>query len=379
MPLPSTPLDESRVRFEALLATAVDGIVVIDAGGTVRAYNPACERLFGYSPAEVVGENVKMLMPEPDRAAHDGYLTRYHQTRRRQIIGIGREVLGRRKSGETFPMYLSVGEGYVDGQSIFVGIIHDTTDRHAAEKRLHDIQQELVHVSRLSEMGQMASALAHELNQPLAAISNYVKAAQRTAQRIDHPDAARVSELIEKAAGQALRAGEIIRRLRTFTNKSDAQRVPEDLNALVEEAMGLALVGTGEANVSVRTELAPHLPPVLADRIQIQQVVLNLVRNSIEAMVGRPRRELVVATLQSAGLVHVHIADTGPGLDPTVAANLFQPFVTTKAAGMGIGLSICKSIIEAHDGRLWLEDTGPGGTTFRFSLPAVAGSGEQDG
>ncbi len=355
--------------FEALIATAVDGVVVIDAQGIVEVYNPACERLFGFAADEVVGRNVSMLMPAPYRDAHDGYIAAYNRTGVAKIIGIGREVVGRRKDGSTFPMYLSVGEGRVEERPIFVGIIHDISDRHAAERRLRELQAELLHVSRLTAMGQMSSGLAHELNQPLTAIMNYVKAARRTIEGLDDPRAVRAVELVDKAAGQTTRAGQIIRRLRDFVEKGETHRKLEDINTTVSEAVALGL--TAVADVDRRFEYAAGLPEVMIDRIQIQQVVLNLVRNAVEAMAGQPRRELRVTTTAAPdGAVEVLVADTGPGLPPEVLERLFQPFVTTKENGMGIGLSLCRTIVDAHGGELSATTGEGGGALFRFRLPA---------
>src|SRR6185312_7964824 len=205
---------QNDALFRALIATAVDGIMVIEERGSIIVYNQACERLFGYRPEEVVGQNVKMLMPPPYRQEHDGYLGHYRETGEKRIIGIGREVLAQRKDGTTFPMYLSVGEGVLEGQRIFVGIIHDLSERHATARRMQDLQNELLHVSRLSAMGQMTAAIAHELNQPLTAILNYINAARRTIANLSGDQGVRVAELIEKAANQTSRAGQIIRQLR---------------------------------------------------------------------------------------------------------------------------------------------------------------------
>ncbi|MEQ8268981.1 MAG: PAS domain S-box protein [Parvibaculum sp.] len=363
---------ENAALFRMLIATAVDGIIVIDDAGHVRLYNQACERLFGYAPEEVLGRNIKMLMPSPYRQEHDGYLGAYHKTRHRKIIGIGREVMGQMKDGTTFPMYLSVGEGLFEKQRIFVGIIHDTSERHVAAGRLRDVQAELVHVSRMNEMGQMTSALAHELNQPLTAIMNYFRAAQRTIEGLDDPAAIRAKELIGKAADQTGRAGQIIRRLRDFVEKREAFRAEEDLNRTVEEAIALALVGATDSNVKVTVEFDRTIPAIVMDRIQIQQVVVNLVRNAVEALQGVARRELVIATgTDEPGYAYASFADTGPGLPEEVASRLFQPFVTTKEKGMGIGLSICQTIIEAHGGRLWAARNESDGATFRFRLPVA--------
>jgi two-component system, LuxR family, sensor kinase FixL len=359
--------------FRTLIETAVDGIIVIDAHASVQVYNGACETLFGYSAAEVIGRNVKMLMPQPYRADHDSYVERYQRTGEKRIIGIGREVVGQRKDGSTFPMVLSVGEGTLDGAKIYVGIIHDLTQREETARRLRIMQSELLHVSRLSAMGQMTAALAHELNQPLTAIMNYVTAARRYVSSGDPAQAARGVDLIEKAAQQTARAGQIIKRLREFVEKRETPRAEQNLNAVVEEAIALAFAGAADAGVKVNLHLDPGIPLVSIDRIQVQQVLLNLIRNGIEAMLGGPKREMTIATSHEGGAVEFSLSDTGSGLAPEVARRLFQPFVTTKENGMGIGLSICQSIIEAHNGRIWAAPNASSGTTFFFRLP-VAGA-----
>lgn len=358
--------------FRTLIATAVDGIIVIDERGIISIYNDACERLFGYRRDEVFGKNVKMLMPSPYEEEHDGYLEHYSKTGEKRIIGIGREVVGRRKDGTVFPMYLSVGEGILDRQKIYVGIIHDLTSRHVTTRRMQDLQNELLHVSRLSAMGQMTAAIAHELNQPLTAVLNYVNAARRMVAALEGPQVARVTDLIEKAATQTARAGQIIRQLRDFVEKRETARNKVSLNSVMEEAIGLAAVGSADANTKMIVELDRELPAVQIDKIQVQQVVINLVRNAVEAMQSVDRRELTITTSadQENG-VEVTISDTGPGLPPEVAARIFHPFVTTKEKGMGIGLSICQSIIEAHGGRIWATPNETGGVAFHFRLPAT--------
>ena len=375
----SSPPNESRERLEALLATAVDGIVIIDKAGSVQVYSPACERLFGYVADEVVGQNVKILMPAPYREQHDDYLSHYRETGEKRIIGIGREVVGRRKDGSTFPMYLSVGEGRFNGEAMFVGIIHDITGAVAAQQVLRELQSELAHVSRLSAMGQMASALAHELNQPLAANMNYVNAALRTLEPMARGEAKLAGELLAKAAAQTARAGQIIRRLRDFIEKGQSVHVLADLNDVVEEALGLALVGVAVANVKVQRQFQQGMKPVSIDKIQIQQVVLNLVRNAIEAMQGSTDSVLTIATFATGvSRVTVSVADTGPGLAPEVEGKLFLPFTTTKDTGMGIGLSVCRSIIEAHRGKIWVEAADGGGAQFSFQLPVREEAAEHD-
>jgi two-component system sensor kinase FixL len=329
-------------------------------------------RLFGYTEEEVLGKNIKFLMPSPYREEHDGYLARYRKTGEKRIIGIGRIVVGERRDGTTFPLELAVGEVWIGKRRLFTGFIRDITERQGTEQRLHDLQGELLHVSRLSAMGQMSSALAHELNQPLTAIMNYVKAATRTMSAIDGPQAEKCREWMDKATAQTARAGEIIRRLRTFIEKRETSRSSESVNKVVEEAIALGLVGSADANVRIHLELDPAITPIPIDKIQIQQVLINLIRNSIEAMQTVSRRELTVQTsADSDGAVEVAVTDTGPGLSEDVAARLFQPFVTTKEKGMGIGLTICQSIVEAHNGRIWATPNPGGGVEFRFRLPAA--------
>jgi two-component system sensor kinase FixL len=358
--------------FRTLIGTAVDGIMVIDEHGVVLVYNPACERLFGFVASEVIGHNIKMLMPESYGSAHDNYIDRYMATAEKRIIGIGRDVQGRRKDGSTFPMYLSVGEGVVGGQRIFVGIVHDISERQAYDRHIRELQHELLHVTRLTAMGQMTSALAHELNQPLTAISNYANAARRTLEAVDGPQAALAREILAKADGQILRAGEIIRRLREFIEKRETRQSEENINRVMSDAIALALIGSADSNVKVGLDMAADIPPVLIDRIQIEQVAVNLLRNAAEAMEHSKVRSLTISTSRrDRNFVQVVVSDTGPGLPAEVASHLFQPFVTTKDKGMGMGLSICRTIVEAHGGRIWAEPGRDRGTAFYFTLPVA--------
>jgi two-component system sensor kinase FixL len=356
--------------FRTLIETAVDGVMVIDAGGTILVYNGACERLFGYRADEALGRNVKLLMPPPYHADHDDYIARYRETRERRIIGIGREVVGRRKNGTTFAMYLSVGEGELDGEPIYLGIVHDISERKEAEQRIMELQKELIHATRVTTTGQLGAALAHELNQPLGAILNNAGILEELAARMDGADAALMRDVAAKLSQQTVRAGEIIRRLRDFVAKRESDRSLQDLNAVLQESIALGFVGAAHSSISLRTQLAAGLPSVAVDRVQIQQVLINLMRNAIEAMQGAPKRVLTVSSARDDGpFLRVSVADTGPGLSDAMAATLFQPFVTTKAQGLGIGLSICRTIVEAHGGRLWVEKNERGGATFHFRLP----------
>lgn len=374
----------AEAQFRSILETVPDAMIVIDERGVMTSFSRAAEQLFGWTAAEAIGRNVSILMPNPDRARHDTYLERYLATGERHIIGVGREVTGQRRNGTTFPMELSVGEVNTGGHRLFTGFVRDLSERQEHQQRLQSVQAELLHVSRLSAAGEMASALAHELNQPLTAIASSVRAALRMLQ--DQPEGTlppRAAEAMERAAAQSLRAGQIVRRLREFVLKGDVDRQLMELTPLVEEAAALALVGARQAGVHVTFRLDPVPISVVVDRIQIQQVLLNLIRNAIDAMTETPdegaRREMVISTSwPDASSIEVAVADTGPGLAPEVAAKLFEPFVTTKAAGMGVGLSISRTIIETHGGRLWAQPNPVGGTIFRFTLPAGAAiSGDQ--
>jgi two-component system sensor kinase FixL len=270
-------------------------------------------------------------------------------------------------------MELSVGEMRSGGVRYFTGFIRDLTERQATEARLQEIQSELVHMSRFTALGEMASTLAHEINQPLTAIANYLKGSRRILDRMEGEKVPMLREALSQAAEQALRAGDVIRHLREFVTRGENERRIENLQKLIEESSALALVGAKEKQVRVAFRLDPRAPLVLADRIQVQQVLLNLIRNALEAMQDAPRRELTVRTraIREEGLVAVLVTDTGAGITPDILRQLFQPFVTTKKHGMGVGLSICRTIIEAHGGKIWAESERGRGTTFTFTLRAV--------
>jgi two-component system, LuxR family, sensor kinase FixL len=372
-----------RIReghLRSILETIPDSMIVIDGSGIMQFFSRAAERQFGYAEQEAIGKNVSMLMPNPDRERHDGYLARYASTGERHIIGIGRIVTGQRRDGTTFPMHLSIGEMQSGGKPYFTGFVRDLTEHQQTQARLQELQSELVHVSRLSAMGEMASALAHELNQPLAAISNYMKGSRRLLADSPDPNRSKIENALDRAAEQALRAGQIIRRLRDFVSRGESEKRVESLSKLIEEAGALGLSGAREQGVQLRFNLDPEHDQVLVDRVQIQQVLVNLFRNALDAMADSPQRELIASNARGADdMIEVAIFDTGPGIPADVMPNLFQTFFTTKETGMGVGLSISRSIVEAHGGRMWAESNRSGGATFRFTLPAASSESATNG
>lgn len=493
----------AEARFDALLSAAVDGIIVIDRRGLVQRFNPAAENIFGRPAKDVLGKNVSMLMPDPFRAQHDDYIARYLATGEARIIGVGREVLGLRADGSTFPIELSVGHVRLTGDDQFVGIVRDISKRKLDEERLrqqdevirrsfedaplaaftrdregrflsvnramctllgydsedllavpaidvvhpadrpaahdtavrlergelesdihrrrllrkdgsvvhcrlhlgvvhdeegrpaleiaqiedesehrrlveeaNDLRERLAHVGRLGILGEMATGIAHEINQPLTAIANYAQACRYAIQGGTATDDD-IIDMLEKITRGAKRAGEVIRRMRGLVRKRDSERENLDLNDLVSDVVRLAEVDARLREARIELKLANGSPQVLADGVQIQQVVLNLARNGMEAMIEMPRDEqiLEISTAAGDGAAEVTVRDRGAGLPNGDAERVFDPFFTTKEEGMGMGLSLCRSIIESHGGRLWFTGNEGPGTTFHFSLPILEEAG----
>jgi two-component system sensor kinase FixL len=283
------------------------------------------------------------------------------------------ETIRVRKDGSEIAVSLTVSP-ILDQSGAIIGaskIVRDITAERRSQSRIQELQAELAHVARLTTMGQMASAIAHELNQPLTAVGNYAGALGRVLAS-PNADARRAGEIVDRIRQQTTRAGEVIRRLREHVAKRDTTRRREDVNGVVKEAVELGLVGTLQRGVQTSIELDVAVGAALLDRIQIGQVIINLVRNAVEAMEASTTRRLTVSTHATAGMVEIRVADTGPDIAPEVAERLFQPFVTSKATGLGLGLSICRELVEAHEGRLSASPGAAGGTVFVITLPTAA-------
>lgn len=368
----SSRYHEQSSRFAALLAAAVDAIIVIDRNGLIEEFNPAAQRLFGYAPQEVLQQNVKMLMPAPYADEHDRYLERYQHTGEPRIIGIGREVQARCKDGSLFPIELSVGEANENGETCFVGIIRDISERQEAR----ELRQRLTHVSRLSMLGEMASGIAHEINQPLAAITTYAQAARRLH---DRGNMAELGEVLDKIVAQADRGASILRKVRSFVRRQEREQESVTAAELVASVIQFLQIDSGRRHIDIEARVDDQLPALLVDVVQIQQVLINLLLNALDATesAGSHAPVSVQARLEDDRLIWFQVADRGCGLGADNEARLFTPFFTTKPSGIGVGLPICRSIIQAHGGELRYRPNPAGGALFEFSLPALADGGRQ--
>jgi two-component system, LuxR family, sensor kinase FixL len=355
----------------SVLDTAVDGIILMDEQARILVFNKACERLFGYTAAEMLGRNVKAIMPPEYARQHDDYIAGYIRSGVKSVIGSGREVKGRHRDGTIFPIELSVGEAHTPDGRQFIGILRDLRARKGEETRLNQLQADLVHMARVSAMDEMGAALAHELNQPLTAVMLYLQAIKRA----DDSDPGRgiLSEtarlIFEKALREAERAGNIIQRMRYFVEKREPKRRFLDLNPLVDEAVELTLLGS-PPGAQIARALAPGLPRVAVDPVQIQQVIVNLLRNALDAVSVSPAPDVQVATRMRDDTVELTVADNGPGISPETLPHLFKAFASSKGNGLGLGLAISRTIAQTHGGDLTVDPGGHGrGACFTLHLP----------
>lgn len=362
------------VLLQSILASVPDAMVVIDDSGRMLAFSAAAERLFGYDAKDMAGQNVSLLMTATDQSYHDRYINNYLTTGEKQIIGKGRIVEARLADGSVIPVELKIGEARLENRRLFTGYIRDVTGRQAAEHRIKQMQAELTSFSRLSAVGTMASAMAHELNQPLTAVANYLEAARDMLATPNAETIAMVHEALDAAAAQSIRAGQIIRRLRDYVSRGEIETRPVDLATLIHEAVSLAKIGVSGPLARIVERVPANLPLVMADRVQVRQVVVNLVKNAIEALHETDNPMIWIeaeAKPDQGDEVTIRVRDNGPGFDSGDGETPFQPFQSSKPTGMGLGLSICQTIIEAHGGVIGASSKPGEGATFTFTLKST--------
>ena len=354
--------------MRSVLASVPDAMIVINQKGQMLAFSAAAERLFGYAAHEVAGKNVSMLMTGANETHHDQYIRNYLSTGEKQIIGIGRIVEAKLADGRSIPVELKIGEAEIDGERLFTGYIRDMSEQQANALRLTQMQVELANFSRLSAVGTMASAMAHELNQPLTAVANYLEAARDLLDNADADTLAFIQEALDAAATQSIRAGQIVRRLRDYVSRGELDMRPVNLLEVVEDATSLAKVGFEGQLARVISQIPDDFPPVLADRLQLRQVIVNLIRNAIEALSDTANPQIWVTAHIEADLALISIEDNGPGIPGADESSPFDAFNSTKPGGMGLGLSICQTIMDAHGSLIEYAPSSQGGAAFKFTL-----------
>ncbi|WP_213268809.1 PAS domain-containing sensor histidine kinase [Hyphomonas sp.] len=364
-----------QLHLASILTSVPDAMVVTDESGKILAFSRAAEALFGFSAEEVIGKPVNMLMAGRDKANHDNYIGNYLRTGERQIIGKGRVVIASRADGTQFPVDLKIGEARIGDHFLFTAFIRDLTEQQRSELRMQEMQAELVHFSRLSAVGTMASALAHELNQPLTAVANYLEASRDLLDSPDPETKEVLREALTEAARQAVRAGEIVRKLRSYVSRGEVDARPVSLGPLLADAIALSKLSRDLADIPIKLDQDDGADLVMGDPIQIQQVVINLIRNAMDALSNTQNARITVRVYLSAepGFVAVEVCDNGPGLTSELQETIFKPFATSKSHGMGLGLSICQTIVEAHGGTVRAISPPEGGTCFLFTLRRDAG------
>ncbi|MDD1644357.1 MAG: PAS domain S-box protein [Methylococcaceae bacterium] len=371
---------EREAKLNAIFNASIEGIITIDTSGTILSTNTAVETIFGYSEEELIGCSFNKLMP-PSQSRKQGHdLNSYLQAKVPNVIGLIREVDGMRKDGSVVPLDISLVEFSIDGENYFTGIVRDVSLRKHQEQQEKEHLEELAHVARLCLMGEMGSGIAHEVNQPLTAIANYTQACLRFI-GAENPDLDQLGEILFKIHQQALKAGRIIHRMKDFVSSRKIYRTDTCINTLVENAVSLCATDFKQNNIKLELDLAKNLPDITIDDVQIEQVLLNLIRNSIDALKGMPqktlRQVLIQTHMKSLNQIEIKVNDNGSGIDEAQKAKILTPFFTTKPTGMGMGLSISRSIIEAHEGILTFNSKPVEGTTFYFTLPVKRKSNEQ--
>jgi two-component system sensor kinase FixL len=370
-------LHDNERRLKAIVDAAMEAVISIDASGVIQSANPAAAEMFGLALEDMLGRNVGVLMPATYRDAHDGYIKSYLNSRERKIIGMRRRVEGRRSNGETFPLEATVTEATLEGQPLFVGFLRDLSPIEEEKRRVNALREELAHVSRLNDMGEVVTGLAHDVGQPVAAILNFAAAHRRA---MTATGKSPEQELITKIEAQARRAAEILKRLRGFIEKRPPERTVELVQALIDDAIKLSVLRSRARVRHVSRRRDESDGRVFVDRVQIGQVLVNLLRNADDAVIDEFDPEIVIETaLVGPDRIRVAIADNGDGVDPEIAANLFSAFFSTRKFGMGVGLALGKSIVEAHGGVISYRPNAPRGSIFEFTLPLFREAGEKSG
>ncbi len=359
--------------LNSVFNSIVEGFITINQAGFIESINNSITTIFGYQEDELIGKNVTILMPENVRKQYDGFLVHYLKMHKSKIIGKTRQLEGQRKKGSIFPLDLSVSEYKVDNQSHFIGVIRDCSDRVNKEVLVKKHLDELAHVTRLGLMGEMAAGIAHEVNQPLAAIATYSQVCLKMLQS-EEMSVTALEEVLTKTEKQACRAGQLISHMRSFVSSKQVYRSRVDIHDLIRNAMELAADECKQFSIKCNLELAESLPLITVDDIQIEQVLLNLLKNAIDVLAKKPKGESRILSIQSYVVdnkyIEIRVKDNGPGINEQEKAKIFTPFFTTKSSGMGMGLSICQSLIISHGGQLRFNSAKSKGTTFYFNLPS---------
>ena len=365
-------LRASEQRVRAVVESVPSAILLVDDGGAIALANAQAETVFGYQRAELVTKPVEMLIPERFAVPHVGLRAAYARDPRARAMGAGRELFARRKDGGEIPVEVALSPMATEqGRFVLVSVV-DISERRALERATARQRDELAHLSRVAMLGELSGSLAHELNQPLTAILSNAQAAQRFLAQ-NPPRVDKLTEILIDIVKSDHRAGAVIQRLRSLLRKEEAERHPLDINEMVEESLHLMRSDLLNRHVTVRPVLAESLPAVSGDRNQLQQVLLNFVMNGCDAMEGMDvdRRLLVRTRTTAQGNVEIAVADRGTGIPVADLERIFEPFVTSKSKGMGLGLAICRSIVDAHGGRLWASNNPDRGATLHVELPAL--------
>lgn len=352
-------LAETAARLQATIDGARDAIITMDEEGHIQSVNAAGLSMFGYSASEVTGRDIEALVTDPAHA--------FEVNATGSMIALDKtwDVEGRRGNGQVFPAELSLSEAKYQRRRLLIVFVKDLSEQRRIQQRVARL-----HRDRMDAMGGMAATLAHEVNQPLAATASYLKVARRLLEKAGRDEDVNILQVIDKAAAQTLRAGRIVNSLRQLVTRGEPDKTLVSLHDLIRGARDSMLNEGAQSNIEVRLEFNAKDDEVIADGTQIRQVVVNLMRNSVEAMQETGERELIVSTFNpDDATISVEVADRGGGLDENAEADFFEPFATTKAKGMGVGLSISRSIVEAHYGRIWARPNPGGGAVFSFTLP----------